>query len=138
MTVSDLPQVNATLNGAATLLLLAGWFMIKRYKDEKVHRYLMMGALACSAAFLSCYLFYHYHAGSRPFEGTGPIRGIYFFILLTHIPLAILMVPFIALAVWHAFRGHFQKHRRIVRWVWPVWMYVSVTGVIIYLMLYQM
>ncbi|MBI2422331.1 MAG: DUF420 domain-containing protein [Candidatus Hydrogenedentes bacterium] len=138
MTVNDLPEVNATLNGAAALLLLAGWIMIKRYKDEKIHRYLMVSALVCSAAFLSCYLVYHYHIGSKPFEGTGLIRAVYFLILVTHVPLAALMVPFILMAVWHAFRGHFQKHRRLVRWVWPVWMYVSVTGVIIYLMLYRM
>lgn len=138
MTVNDLPALNATLNSIATVLLFSGWVMIKRYRDEKTHRYLMIAALTCSAAFLTSYLIYHYHAGSKPFEGEGFIRLVYFAILMTHIPLAGLMVPFILAAVWFAFKGQFARHRRIVRWVWPVWMYVSVTGVIIYVMLYRL
>ena len=139
MTVTDLPAVNASLNGLATLFLLGGWWAIKFKQDRSLHRTLMVTALVCSALFLSCYLYYHYNAGAvTHYQKHGILRFIYFFILLTHIPLAVLMVPFILAAVWFAFRGQFQRHRKLVRWVWPVWMYVSVTGVVIYVMLYQM
>jgi putative membrane protein len=96
----------------------------------------MVAALTCSALFLTCYLFYHYHAGSTKYTGEGVMRIIYFFILMTHIPLAMIMVPFILAAVYFAFTGKFKKHVKLVKWVWPVWMYVSVTGVMIYIMLY--
>lgn len=138
MTVQDLPAVNATLNGIAGAFLLGGWFAIKLGRKEALHRALMFCALGCSAVFLACYLYYHYNAGAvTRYEGEGVLRLVYFFVLLTHIPLAALMVPFILAAVWFALRGKFEKHRKLVRWVWPVWMYVSVTGVVIYLMLYQ-
>lgn len=138
MTVMDLPAVNATLNFIATCFLFAGWFAIKRRHHPRAHTWLMIGALACSALFLSCYVVYHYYAGSRPYEGEGLLRYIYFAILLTHVPLATLMVPFILAAVGFAAVGRFEAHTRITRYLWPVWMYVSVTGVLIYLMLYQM
>ena len=136
MTVPLLPTINATLNLIATFLLLGGWFAIKNNRNVKLHRAFMVGALICSALFLSCYLYYHYYVGSVRYEGEGLLRTIYFIVLGTHVPLATLMVPFILAAVWFAFREQFEKHRKIVRWVWPVWMYVSVTGVVIYVMLY--
>jgi len=139
MTVQDLPAVNATLNGIAGLFLIGGWCAIKLGRKESLHRALMFCALGCSAAFLACYLYYHYHAGAvTRYEGDGILRIVYFVILLTHIPLAGLMVPFILAAVWFALRGKFEAHRKLVRWVWPVWVYVSVTGVLIYLMLYRL
>jgi len=139
MTVENLPAINASLNSLATLFLLGGFWAIKFKKDTKLHRTFMVAALASSAVFLSCYLYYHYNAGAMtPFEKQGAIRVVYFAILITHIPLAAIMTPFILAAVWFASRGQFERHKKIVRWVWPVWMYVSVTGVVIYLMLYQM
>lgn len=139
MSVDQLPAINASLNGLATLFLFAGWWAIKFKKDQNLHRILMGAALVSSAVFLSCYLYYHYNAGAMTrFEKTGAIRLVYFTILFTHIPLAVLMVPFILAAVWHALKGRFEKHKKIVKWVWPVWMYVSVTGVVIYIMLYQL
>lgn len=139
MTIQDLPAVNASLNGVAACFLLAGWLAIRVGKREKLHRAMMVCALVCSALFLACYLYYHLNVGAvTRYEGEGILRAVYFLVLFTHIPLAGLMVPFILAAVWFALRGRFQTHRRIARWVWPVWMYVSVTGVVIYLMLYRL
>ncbi len=137
MTVSDLPALNATLNALAATCLLAGYVFIRRGRIG-AHRASMLGALAFSAAFLVSYLVYHYHAGSRPFTGQGLIRVVYFVILLTHIVLATVMVPMVLVTVSRALARRFDRHRRIARWTWPVWMYVSVTGVLVYLMLYQM
>ena len=139
MTVHDLPAVNASLNAIATVLLALGWWAIKVRQDRDLHRNFMAAALVCSAVFLSCYLYYHYNAGAMtPFEKQGAIRVVYFAILITHVPLAGLMTPFILAAVWFAWRKRFDLHVKITKWLWPVWMYVSVTGVIIYLMLYQL
>ncbi|MCR4337802.1 MAG: DUF420 domain-containing protein [Candidatus Omnitrophica bacterium] len=132
-----LPTINATLNGLAALFLLLGWFAIRR-KDQRLHQQLMISALVCSAAFLSCYLTYHFliHGVVTRYQGEGLSRIFYFAILLTHTPLAMLIVPFALMAFWHAYRQEFDKHTRITRWLLPVWMYVSITGVLIYLMLY--
>jgi len=138
MTVPLLPTINASLNLLATFMLLGGWLAIKRNHNVALHRAFMVAALACSALFLACYLYYHYNFGSVRYEGGGILRVIYFAVLGTHVPLATLMVPFILAAVWFAFTAQFERHKRIVRWVWPVWMYVSVTGVVIYVMLYLM
>jgi uncharacterized membrane protein YozB (DUF420 family) len=139
MNVHDLPAINATLNGIATMLLFMGWWSIKRSHSISAHRGFMAAALICSALFLACYLFYHYNAGAMtPFQGEGIVRTLYFIILFTHIPLAALMVPFILAAVYFAIRKQYSRHTKITRYLWPVWMYVSVTGVIIYLMLYQL
>lgn len=137
MTIADLPALNASLNFAATLFLLAGYVFIKR-GDRAKHRLAMIGALTMSAAFLTSYVIYHYHAGSVPFTQQGPIRIVYFTILITHIILAMAIVPLVLMTVRYAFTNRFTQHRRIARWTWPLWMYVSVTGVIIYLMLYRM
>lgn len=139
MTIENFPAINATLNGVATLFLLAGWIAIKRGRNVTLHRAMMGSALIASALFLSCYVYYHYQTGARtPFPGEGFPKLLYYAILITHVPLAMLMVPFILAAVWFALKGQFDRHVRIVKYLWPVWMYVSVTGVIIYFMLYRL
>jgi uncharacterized membrane protein YozB (DUF420 family) len=137
MDVSFLPTINATLNGAATICLLAGWRLIRQRRRD-AHRRAMIGALTCSALFLVSYVIYHYHAGSRPFTGTGPIRTVYFTVLVTHVILAAAIVPLVAITVARALRGDDARHRRIARWTLPLWLYVSVTGVVVYLMLYHL
>ena len=135
MTVFDLPVVNATLNSCATVFLVLGYIFIKS-KNVKAHIVCMISALIVSSAFLACYLYYHYHAGHVEFAGQGAVRKLYFFILLTHIPLAIGNLPMIIMTVIPALRRRFDAHKRIARWTFPIWMYVSVTGVIVYLMCY--
>lgn len=131
-----LPTVNASLNGTAALLLLAGFLAIKR-KNVALHKKLMLAAFSCSVLFLISYLVYHSQVGSRHFTGQGGWRTFYFALLLTHTVLAAI-VPFGAvLALRRALRNEFDQHRRLTRWVWPIWMYVSVTGVVIYWMLYR-
>jgi len=117
------------------LLLTTGFFFIKNGRRE-AHRWCMIGALLCSALFLVLYLYYHYQVGSVRFQGTGPVRTLYLSILLTHTVLATVMLPFIGRAVWKAAREDFEGHRRAAKWAWPMWIYVSVTGVIVYSMLY--
>lgn len=136
MTYQDLPTLNATLNLISAVFLTLGYIYVKRGKPE-VHRKMMIGALVSSALFLIFYLIYHEAVGSVPYPKQDWTRPVYFAILIPHVVLAALMVPFILLAVWHAFRGAFAKHTRITRWLWPVWMFVSVSGVAVYLMLYQ-
>ena len=137
MTVYDLPAVNATLNAIAGTLLVTGFVLIKRGQRD-AHRKVMLAALATSALFLVSYLIYHYHAGSTRFQGEGTIRTVYFTILISHTVLAAL-VPFLAIAtVIPALRASFARHKRLARWTLPIWLYVSVTGVAIYVMLYQM
>jgi uncharacterized membrane protein YozB (DUF420 family) len=137
MTVADLPTLNASLNALATLLLVAGWVFVRR-QDVARHRACMVGALAASVAFLTSYVIYHYHAGSRPFTGTGPVRLVYFTILITHVVLAAAIVPLVLVTVARALRGQYERHRAIARWTLPLWLYVSVTGVVVYWMLYRM
>jgi uncharacterized membrane protein YozB (DUF420 family) len=140
--VFELPPANAALNAGATVLLFAGWVCIRAGK-KTAHAACMLGALAVSTAFLASYLTYHFqlhaHAGdaSIRFTHAGPVRGLYFFILITHVVLAMVNVPLIALTVWAAARGDFIRHRKLARWTWPSWVYVSVTGVVVYLMLYR-
>jgi uncharacterized membrane protein YozB (DUF420 family) len=131
----SLPAVNATLNGLTTIFLLTGWIFIKR-GQKKAHAISMVTALISSTAFLTCYLIYHAAGGLTKFTTPGWPAYIYYFILATHVPLAGLMVPFIIAAVYFAVRQKFESHKAITRWLWPVWMYVSVTGVLIYVMLY--
>ena len=135
--VSSLPLVNALLNGLATILLLCGYVAIRRRKIE-VHRRLMLSAFATSVLFLVSYLIYHAHVGSRPFPGRGPIRIVYFTILISHIVLAAVIPPLAAVTLWQGLRGRFERHVRIARWTLPLWLYVSVTGIVVYWMLYQM
>ena len=135
--IASLPLLNAALNGTATVLLLCGYAFIRR-RNVAAHRACMAGALLASVLFLTSYLVYHYHAGSRPFTGTGPVRAVYFFVLITHVVLAAVNLPMVIVTVMRAARGQFARHRAIARWTYPVWLYVSVTGVVVYLMLYRM
>ncbi len=137
MTISDLPALNATLNAIAATLLVCGYLLIRRGR-RKLHEQCMLGALATSALFLVSYVTYHYHAGSRPFTGQGPIRIVYFTILVTHVVLAAVILPLALVTAARGLRSQFDHHVRIARWTFPIWLYVSVTGVVIYLMLYQM
>lgn len=132
-----LPTVNATLNGMATVCLLAGWRFVRTGRIDQ-HRAAMIAALSCSILFLISYLVYHYQVGSRPFTGTGILRPIYFFILITHVVLAAAIVPLVLMTVTRAFRGQFPRHRAIARWTLPLWLYVSITGVVVYVMLYHL
>ncbi|MDB6035479.1 MAG: putative rane protein [Verrucomicrobiales bacterium] len=136
MALSDLPAVNACLNSASTILLTAGYILIRR-KRQNAHRNCMIGALATSTLFLACYLYYHYYARRTVFTNPEWFKPIYLTILLTHTVLAVVIVPMIVLTVVPALRQRFDRHRKIARWTWPLWMYVSVTGVIIYFLLYQ-
>jgi len=135
MNISDLPGLNACLNSLCTILLTAGFIFIKR-KNERAHRNCMIAALVTSTLFLTSYLYYHFHAGSTKFPENW-FKPIYLGILLTHTVLAMVIVPLIVAAVVQAIRGRFESHKKITRWAWPMWMYVSVTGVLIYLLLYQ-
>jgi uncharacterized membrane protein YozB (DUF420 family) len=137
VTVRDLPALNAILNGTAGLLLLAGWMLIRR-GNRVAHRRAMLAAVACSALFLVSYLVYHFNVGSVRFQRTGAIRTVYLAILLTHTVLATAIVPLVLITLNHGLRERFDKHRRIARVTLPLWAYVSVTGVVIYWMLYRM
>ena len=130
-----LAHVNAALNTTSAAFLLAGFLQIKG-GHHATHKKLMLAALASSALFLTSYLIYHYNVGSVPYPHQDWTRPVYFAILIPHVILAALMVPFILMMVWWALRDAFDKHRRLARWVWPVWMFVSVSGVVVYLMLY--
>lgn len=136
MTVTDLPAVNATLNSISTVLIAVGWWFIAHEKKRQ-HIACMVSALVTSAAFLACYLVYHYHVGSVKFTAEGWVRPVYFFILITHIILAMAVVPLVLMTVIPALRSRFDRHKRWGRITMPVWLYVSVTGVLVYLMLYQ-
>jgi uncharacterized membrane protein YozB (DUF420 family) len=131
-----LPAVNASLNALSTILLSAGWICIRRRQISR-HRAFMLSALATSALFLTSYLVYHAKVGSVPFPGQGVVRTIYFAILITHVILAATIVPLALITLSRALARRFDRHRRIARWTLPIWLYVSVTGVVIYLMLYQ-
>ncbi len=135
--LSDLPTLNATLNGVSAVLLISGYALIKQGR-QNAHKRCMLGALTASALFLISYVVYHANVGSRPFTGTGPIRVVYFSILLTHVVLAAAILPLALITASRGLREQYGKHVRIARWTLPLWLYVSVTGVIIYLMLYQL
>jgi putative membrane protein len=136
LSLSDLPAVNACLNGASTVLLTIGYILIKR-GNQSAHRNCMIGAVITSAIFLTCYLIYHSFAGRTTFRDPAWFRPIYIPILLTHTILAIAIVPMVLSTLVLALRKRWESHKRLARWTWPVWMYVSVTGVVIYLLLYQ-
>ena len=137
ITISDLPTVNATLNTISTVLLIIGFLMIRRRKIV-AHRNCMIAAFVVSGLFLTSYLIYHYHAGSTPFEGSGWIRFVYFAVLIPHIILAAAILPLALTTLYFALQKRFTKHRRIARWTLPIWLYVSVTGIIVYWMLYHL
>jgi len=142
MSPADLPIVNACLNGLSALLLSAGYYYIRR-KEQKAHRNCMIAAFVTSTLFLICYLTYHgylayyLHRGPTVFKDPLWFRPIYLGILLTHTALAVVIVPLVLVSLSRALRQRFDLHRKIARWTWPLWMYVSITGVVIYLLLYQ-
>jgi uncharacterized membrane protein YozB (DUF420 family) len=134
--ISYLPHVNACLNGTSAVLLFTGYTFI-RSRNVVAHRACQVAALIVSILFLASYLTYHYNHGSTRFQGAGIVRPIYFTILTTHTILAIVIVPLVILTFYRALRNDFARHRRIARITLPLWLYVSITGVIVYLMLYQ-
>jgi len=136
VTLSDLPAVNAALNTLSAIFLSLGYRNIRR-KKIAAHRACMLTAFGLSTLFLISYVVYHYHVGSKPFAGQGWIRPVYFTILTTHVFLAATILPLALITLYRAGREQFDRHRRIARWTLPIWLYVSVTGVVIYLMLYQ-
>lgn len=136
MTIQDLPAINASLNGLSTFFIVLGlWFISQDRKQAHIASMAM--ALLTSTIFLGCYLVYHYNVGATKFTAQGWVRPVYFFILFTHIPLAALTLPLVIFTVTPALRARWDQHRRIARWTAPVWLYVSVTGVLVYLMLYR-
>ena len=135
MTVSDLPTLNAILNTISAILLILGYVEIKRSR-VRWHRVLMLAALACSTLFLASYLVYHSYVGSVPYPHQDWTRPVYFAVLIPHVVLATVMVPFILMLLWHAFRRNYQQHKMLARWTWPVWVVVSASGVTVYAMLY--
>ena len=137
MAIADLPFVNGCLNATSAVLLLVGYGFIKSGKRH-LHKRFMLGALATSSLFLISYLTYHYNVGSVRFEGTGWVRVLYFAILISHTVLAAIVPPLAIVTLIRALRERFDKHRVLARWTLPIWLYVSVTGVMIYVMLYRL
>ena len=136
MTVHDLPVVNATLNAISGVLLLTGFVLI-RSGHRQQHRRVMIAAFAASSLFLVSYLTYHAQVGSVPFMRQGFVRPLYFTILITHVTLAATVLPLAIVTLTRGLNGRFSQHRRIARWTFPIWLYVSVTGVLVYVLLYQ-
>lgn len=132
-----LPSVDAFLNSIATLLLIWGYTLIRRKRVEQ-HKRVMISAFAVSTSFLVCYLIYHFQVGSVPYRKTGPIRTVYFTILISHLLLAFTVPVLAIITLSRGLRRRFDQHRRIARWTLPIWLYVSITGVIVYMMLYVM
>jgi uncharacterized membrane protein YozB (DUF420 family) len=137
VTVSDLPAVNATLNAICFVLLTIGYTLIRRGRIAQ-HRAVMIAAFSTSVVFLTSYVIYHAQAGSKPFLGQGPIRIVYFTILITHVVLAAAIVPMVLMTLSRGLKRQDVRHRALARWTLPIWMYVSVTGVVVYYMLYRM
>jgi uncharacterized membrane protein YozB (DUF420 family) len=137
LSLTDLPAVNAALNGTSAVLLASGYRFIRR-RQITAHKRCMLAALVTSTLFLLSYLTYHYHVGSMPFRGQGWVRPLYFTILISHTILAAAIVPLALVTLFRAWKADFTKHARIARWTLPIWLYVSLTGVIIYCMLYQL
>jgi uncharacterized membrane protein YozB (DUF420 family) len=136
VTFSDLPAVNASLNGLSAVFLSLGFWFIRR-KNIAAHRRCMLSAVATSTLFLICYLTYHFKAGRTVFRDPAWFKNIYRTLLLSHTLLAVIIVPMVIITLSRALRQRFDKHKKIARWTWPLWMYVSVTGVVIYFLLYQ-
>lgn len=130
------PVINASLNGASTVLLITGRWLIAQRRIA-AHRFVMIGAVVTSSLFLISYLYYHAHVGSVRFQGTGWSRPLYFTILISHVILAAVIVPLVIVTLTRALRERFDRHRAIARWTFPLWLYVSITGVLVYFMLYQ-
>jgi uncharacterized membrane protein YozB (DUF420 family) len=135
--VASLPALNAILNGTSAVCLSLGFIAIKR-GNRSAHKACMIAALVASALFLTSYVIYHAQTGSRPFPGQGPIRLVYFAILISHVVLAAVILPLAIVTTARGLAGRFDRHRRIARWTFPLWMYVSLTGIVVYVMLYQL
>jgi putative membrane protein len=136
MTVHDLPAVNASLNALSGVLLLCGYTLMRRRRIE-LHRTFMIAAFATSSLFLICYLVYHAQVGSVRFTRPGFVRSVYYTILITHVSLAATVPPLAIITMSRGLKARYPQHRRIARWTFPIWMYVSVTGVLVYVLLYQ-
>ncbi len=137
MALADLPAVNAALNGTTALLLSLGYAMIRRRRIA-AHKACMLSAFTVSMLFLTSYLYYHAHAGLRQFAGSGWIRTVYFAILISHTVLAAAIVPLAVTTVALGLSSHFPRHQRVARWTLPLWLYVSLTGVVVYVLLYRL
>jgi len=137
VTLADLPALNATLNGLSAIFIFTGYVLIRRGERE-LHKRCMLAALVTSSAFLVSYVIYHANVGSKPFPGSGVIRLAYFAILITHVVLAAVIVPLALTTAVRGLRAQYERHVAIARWTLPIWLYVSVTGVVIYLMLYRL
>jgi putative membrane protein len=137
ISAAELPTLNAALNSLSGAFLTLGFIFIKS-KNIKAHKACMLSAFASSSLFLVSYLVYHYQVGSVPFKGQGVMRTLYFTILLTHTILAVVVVPLVLITLWRALKENFPGHRRIARWTFPIWLYVSITGVLVYVMLYRL
>ena len=135
--ITDLPGVNATLNAISALLLMTGYILVRKGRPDQ-HRLCMLAAFATSALFLACYVAYHLNVGSVAFTRQGTIRVVYFSVLSSHIILAAVILPMAIVTLRRALAGRVDAHRRIARWTLPIWLYVSVTGVVVYWMLYRM
>jgi putative membrane protein len=136
MTVHDLPAVNASLNALSGILLLVGYTLIRKRRIES-HRKVMIATFITSSLFLACYLVYHAQVGSVRFTRQGLVRPLYFTILITHVSLAFLVLPLAIVTLSRGLKSRFRQHRQIARWTFPIWLYVSVTGVLVYVLLYQ-
>ena len=137
VTLSDLPLLNASLNATSAVLLVFGYLSIRKGRVQR-HKTAMLAAFVVSTLFLTSYVIYHANIGSKPFPGRGPIRAVYFAVLLTHVVLAAAVPPLALITLTRALRSRFDRHVVIARWTFPIWLYVSVTGVIVYVMLYRM
>ncbi len=135
--VTTLPAINASLNALATVLLIVGYVLIKQ-RRETAHKWTMLTAFAVSVLFLACYLVYHAQAGSKSFSGPPPVSYVYYSILITHVVLAATVPMLAGLTIWWGYTDQRIRHVRLARWTFPIWLYVSITGVIIYVMLYQL
>ena len=135
--ISSLPEVNAALNAISAVLLVSGYIFIRR-RNIAAHKRCMLSAFVSSSLFLVSYLTYHYYAGMKRFMGQGPVRTVYLGILFSHTVLAVVIVPLVLVTLSRALRGRFDRHARIARRTLPIWLYVSVTGVVVYWMLYRM
>jgi uncharacterized membrane protein YozB (DUF420 family) len=136
MTLHDLPAVNASLNAVSGTLLVAGYLLIRARRID-LHRRCMIAAFTASCLFLVCYVVYHAQVGSVPFTRQGFVRPLYFTILISHVILAVVIVPLAIITLSRGLKARFPQHRRIARWTFPLWLYVSVTGVLVYVLLYQ-
>ena len=136
VTIADLPAVNASLNAISAVLLVCGYMLILARRVDQ-HRRCMIAAFATSSLFLVCYLIYHAQVGSVPFRRNGFVRPLYFTILITHVTLAATVLPLALVTLSRGLKARYAQHRRIARWTFPIWLYVSVTGVLVYVLLYQ-